>query len=105
MNRRSFLVTDKVDLEKLDALLLDGWVPEKAYSTDLSYLLLLVLPEDEDVEEKRPGEFDDVTDVISVEILNNEKIQERFREGYRVHEIYAKNVVMVRRAIQVQVTA
>jgi len=93
MNRRTFLVTAKADLAELDELLTNGWLPEKAYSTDLSYLLLLALPEEED-ETRKPGELEDVDSIVSVDInLADEKL----RNGYRVLEAFAKTVTLVKR--------
>jgi hypothetical protein len=93
MKRRTFLVTDKADLAELDDLLTNGWVPEKAYSTDQSILLLLALSEEED-EIRRPGDLEDVDSILSVDI---NAADEKLRDGYRVLEAFAKTVTLVKR--------
>jgi hypothetical protein len=97
MKRRTFLVTEKKDLKDLDDLLLNGWVPEKAYSTDQNYLLLLALPEEED-EQRKPGELEDVESLRDVLLPDVDRM---LGEGYRIHAVYAKNCIMVKRRVPV----
>lgn len=104
---------DQISTNRVDELLSKGWkfdprFGEKPIKIDVAVIFPLVLYEAEselpkpEEEEKRVGLLEDVTDVISVD---HGAVSDKFREGYRVREIYAAKTVMIRRAIPVQVTA
>lgn len=128
MQRKTFLATVNVTYTELDKLLADGWILDpwlnggKPYRLDAAMVWPLIKfdsQEEKDAqvkaraeEEKRLGEvaasvypeteeqrklgpLEDVCDVITVEPT---QVAEKYKQGYRVQEVYAKSVTMIRRA-------
>lgn len=105
MNRKFLIASDQVALDKAAELLANGWefAPEyegEPIRLEWSLVFPLVLYESEEerpkavVEERNPGEFEDVDSIISVDI---NAADEKLCDGYRVLEAFAKTVTLVKR--------
>lgn len=86
-------------LKDLNELIEKGWKPEKTYSCDKGYLVLLALAEESDQEalEKKPGEYEDVTSQI---IVPTEEVDAKLADGYRLIDkdhIWAKTTALIKR--------
>jgi hypothetical protein len=107
MNRRFILASDQVQLDAASKLLAEGGeiAPEyegKPIRLEWSLVFPLVLYESEEkrpqleVEERKPGEFDDVEDVKSAEFS---EVADLKKQGWIVQALYVKNVLMLKRKV------
>ena len=106
MKREIILCQSQGDYDRARDLLGQGWefdlrVSDHPMHLDAGHVFALVLYESDaerpkPVEERKPGEFDDVVDVKSVEFP---EVEAFVKQGYVVQSLYAKNVLMIKRKL------
>ena len=103
MKREIVLALNQQDLSRIQKLLDEGFVLDptltdgKPYRLDEATVWPLILYESEDEKpkpEQSKGEFDDVEDLKDVP---HSEVGEYLKQGYRIHVIYAKNTVLLKR--------
>jgi len=106
LKRQLLLTVTQEEYSKIPLLMSQGWLIDPQLAGDrpikLDHALVwpLVLYETSEevpkpvLPEEKPGEFDDVTDVKS---LDHAQVAEYIAKGYRVHEIFQKNVIVTLR--------
>lgn len=105
MKRLMLYCFDVPTFSEVANLLSEGWIMDSLFESkpirmDNAVAFPLVLYESEEekpkevAEERRPGPLEDVVEVLNVDSFD---VAKKYAEGYRVHEIYAKTVTMIRR--------